>query len=97
MADGLWLHGWFMPAGGRNPGDGPAPTVLHVHGNAGDVSNHRFACDFLRDSGFNVLLFDYRGSGESDKPDGLLRREWLVEDSHADRIAEAAEVARGAG
>jgi hypothetical protein len=81
--DGLTLHGWFMPAQGRRPGDGPAPTVLHVHGNSGDVSGHRFACGYLPAAGFNVLLFDYRGFGESDEPRGLLRRRWLVEDTCA--------------
>ncbi|MCC7390000.1 MAG: alpha/beta fold hydrolase [Phycisphaerales bacterium] len=79
--DGLTLHGWFMPARGRAPG--PAPTVLHVHGNTGDISNHRAVCDFLQDAGFHVLLFDYRGFGASDGASGPLRREWLVEDTRA--------------
>jgi dipeptidyl aminopeptidase/acylaminoacyl peptidase len=79
--DGLTLHGWFMPAKGRAPG--PAPTVLHVHGNTGDISNHRGVCAFLQDAGFHVLLFDYRGFGASDDARGPLRREWLVEDTGA--------------
>ncbi|HZW11365.1 MAG TPA: alpha/beta fold hydrolase [Phycisphaerales bacterium] len=78
--DGLTLHGWFFPARG---GASPAPTVLHVHGNSGDVSGHRFACDFLADRGFNVLLFDYRGFGASDPARGILRRKDLVEDTAA--------------
>ena len=81
--DGLTLHGWFMPAEGRDAQAGPAPTVLHVHGNSGSVGGHRFACDFLPPAGFNVLLFDYRGFGASDPPAGLLRRESLVEDTEA--------------
>lgn len=76
---GLTLHGWFIPASSPTPG--PAPTVLHVHGNAGDVSDHLVACEFLAEVGFNVLLFDYRGFGRSDR--GRLRRERLVEDTQA--------------
>jgi dipeptidyl aminopeptidase/acylaminoacyl peptidase len=78
--DGLTLHGWFIPA---KDAPSPAPTVLHVHGNAGDVSNHRPACEYLAEQGYNVLLFDYRGFGASDKPRGLLRRDKLVEDTRA--------------
>ncbi len=81
--DGLTLHGWFIPARGSDRPAGPAPTVLHVHGNAGDVSSHRFACEFLAERGFNVLLFDYRGFGRSDPPRGLLRREKLAQDTRA--------------
>lgn len=80
---GLTLHGWFMPAREHASGGGPAPTVLHVHGNTGDVANHRGACEFLSRLGFNVLLFDYRGFGRSDVPDGPLTREGLAEDTLA--------------
>ena len=34
-ADGSRLHGWFLPAVGNAKG-----TVLHLHGNAANVSNH---------------------------------------------------------
>jgi hypothetical protein len=54
------LHGWWIPA------DAPgAKTILFFHGNAGNISGRiPFAAD-LRDAGFNVLLFDYRGYGKS--------------------------------
>ena len=81
--DGLSLHGWFLPAEGRPPEAGLAPTVLHVHGNSGSIAGHRFAVEFLPSEGFNVLLFDYRSFGNSDKARGYLRREWLVEDTNA--------------
>ncbi len=81
--DGLSLHGWFLPAEGRDADAGPAPTVLHVHGNSGSIAGHRFAVEFLPGEGFNVLLFDYRSFGSSDEARGLLRREWLVEDTNA--------------
>ncbi|HRQ72160.1 MAG TPA: alpha/beta fold hydrolase [Phycisphaerales bacterium] len=80
-ADGLTLHGWFIPPRGRTPDAPPAPAVLHVHGNAGNVSHHLVFCDFLAEEGFAVLLFDYRSYGRSDP--GPLRRRRLLADAHA--------------
>ncbi|MCW5775096.1 MAG: alpha/beta fold hydrolase, partial [Phycisphaeraceae bacterium] len=80
-ADGLTLHGWFIPPRGRTPDATPAPAVLHVHGNAGNVSHHLVFCDFLAQEGFAVLLFDYRSYGRSDP--GPLRRRRLLADAHA--------------
>ncbi len=79
--DGLTLHGWFIPPNGRADDAPPAPAVLHVHGNAGNVSQHLDFCRFLADEGFAVLLFDYRSYGRSDP--GPLRRRRLVSDAHA--------------
>lgn len=79
--DGLTLHGWFIPPNGRTDDAPPAPAVLHVHGNAGNVSQHLDFCRFLADEGFAVLLFDYRSYGRSDP--GPLRRRRLVSDAHA--------------
>ncbi|MBK7406087.1 MAG: alpha/beta fold hydrolase [Phycisphaerales bacterium] len=81
--DGLTLHGWFIPAVGRTPDAGPAPTVLHVHGNSGDIAAHLGNCRFLAAEGFNVFLFDYRGYGTSDRPRGTLRRDQMLADTEA--------------
>lgn len=58
--DGSKLHGWFIAA--RGPAKG---TVLHLHGNAANISNHLPLVAWLPDHGFNVLMFDYRGFGKS--------------------------------
>lgn len=87
--DGVRLHAWFMPAQGLAPGE-RAPAVLHVHGNAGNISSHQSFSDFLTRRGFHVLLFDYRGYGRSD-PASPLRRAALVKDT---RAALAALLAR---
>lgn len=58
--DGSTLHAWWMPA--RGPAVG---TVLHVHGNAANISNHLPLVAWLPDAGFNLLTFDYRGYGRS--------------------------------
>ena len=69
-ADGLRLHGWFLPAVGNAKG-----TVLHLHGNAANVSNHLPLVSWLPARGYNVLMVDYRGFGRSEgKPslDGVV-------------------------
>lgn len=69
-ADGPRLHGWFLPASGMAKG-----TVLHLHGNAANVSNHLPLVAWLPARGYNVLMLDYRGFGRSEgKPtlDGIV-------------------------
>lgn len=60
-ADGVRLHGWFLPATGKAKG-----TILFVHGNAENISTHIASVAWLPAQGFNVLLFDYRGFGLSE-------------------------------
>ena len=78
--DGATLHGWFIPARGA---DGPAPTVLHTHGNAGAIPDHAEYVAWLAGHGFNVFLFDYRGYGRSDPPSGLRNRDAYIADARA--------------
>ena len=58
-ADHVELHGWYVPAAAG------APAVLLCHGNAGNISHRLDWLELLRDLGFAVLLFDYRGYGQS--------------------------------
>jgi fermentation-respiration switch protein FrsA (DUF1100 family) len=58
-ADGVALHGWFVP--GRR-----AETLVWFHGNAGNISHRLDNLRWLHELvGVNVLLFDYRGYGQS--------------------------------
>lgn len=59
-ADGILLHGWYLPAVGPAQG-----TVLFAHGNAENISTHLAAVYWLPEKGYNVFLFDYRGYGQS--------------------------------
>ncbi|MCU0950416.1 MAG: alpha/beta hydrolase [Burkholderiaceae bacterium] len=61
-SQGARLHGWWLPAA-TQPAQG---SVLHVHGNAANISNHLPLVAWLPPAGFNVLMFDYRGFGQSD-------------------------------
>ena len=57
--DGLGLHGWFV----MSPVD-PAPgTIIVFNGNAGNRAYRAPLAAALRDHGYQVLLFDYRGYG----------------------------------
>ena len=77
-SDGTALCGWFIPA---RSNIGPAPSILHVHGNAGNIADHQWFTAYLPAEGFNVFLFDYRGYGESEgRP---RRRADLLADAHA--------------
>ena len=61
-ADGVSLHGWLL----KQPiVSTRAPTVIFCHGNAGNVSGTLPFAQVLYKLGMNVLLFDYRGFGES--------------------------------
>lgn len=59
-ADGVRLHAWFLPAAGSARG-----TVLHLHGNAANVTNHLPLVAWLPPRGYHVLMVDYRGFGRS--------------------------------
>lgn len=69
QAEDLWfnsggarLHGWWLPA--TTPS--ALGSVLHLHGNAANISNHLPLAAWLPHAGFNVLMFDYRGFGQSE-------------------------------
>jgi fermentation-respiration switch protein FrsA (DUF1100 family) len=67
-ADGVVLHGWFVPAPSpRTPSGAPPFTFLMLHGNAGNISHRLDWAKLFRDRlGVNVFLLDYRGYGRSE-------------------------------
>lgn len=62
-ADGTRLHGWWLPAKAGVPVKG---TVLHLHGNGGNLSWHLGGSWWLPEQGYQVLMLDYRGYGRSE-------------------------------
>ncbi len=100
-SDGLELSGWFFPAEGA---DGRA--VLVCNGNAGNRSHRVLLAEALRDRGWAVLLYDYRGYGGNPgtpseqglAKDAMAAVSWLADrdDVDADRIAYLGE-SLGAG
>lgn len=59
-ADGTSLNGWFIKAKGEAKG-----TIIHMHGNAQNMTAHWMFASWLPDCGFNIFVFDYRGYGNS--------------------------------
>ncbi|MGZ0019917.1 alpha/beta hydrolase [Nitrosomonas sp. wSCUT-2] len=58
-SDGETLHGWWVPVTGAKG------TVLLFHGNAGNISHRINYLTMFSKLGYNVLLLDYRGYGQS--------------------------------
>ncbi|MEM0983820.1 MAG: alpha/beta fold hydrolase [Planctomycetota bacterium] len=81
--DSLTLHGWFIPARNRPEDAGPAPTILHTHGNAGAIPEHVEFVQWLTAEGYNVFLFDYRDYGRSDNSPRLRNRNDFIADANA--------------
>ena len=58
-SDNEQLHAWFVPA---DPARG---TLLFCHGNAGNISHRLDSIRLFHELGLSVLIFDYRGYGQS--------------------------------
>lgn len=58
--DGVKLHGWFVRT------DSAIATIVMCHGNAGNISHRLEIIRRLQNTGFNILIFDYRGYGKSE-------------------------------
>jgi len=72
-ADGVELHGWFVPLalakGGQTtalrPEEGALATILYCHGNAGNISHRVEIAKMFNERKMNFFIFDYRGFGKS--------------------------------
>lgn len=81
-ADGLNLYAWWSPP--RNP-DGK--IVVLFHGNAGNLAGRGIKARYFIDSGYGILLAEYRGfGGNPGRPteqglynDGRAALKWLDE------------------
>lgn len=60
--DGETLAGWFVPA---PAGVADAPVILFCHGNGGNIGGRVWLVQAYHTLGLAVLIFDYRGYGES--------------------------------
>lgn len=68
------IHGWFIPY------PGAFYTFLFCHGNAGNISHRMYKLYMLRELGFNVCIFDYRGYGKSK---GMPSEQGIYKDTEA--------------
>lgn len=61
--DGETIKAWYVPA---TVGGVEAPqTILFCHGNAGNIGDRLRSLQTFNTLGYNTLIFDYRGYGES--------------------------------
>ncbi len=58
-ADGLSISAWYIPATDARA------VLLFCHGNAGNISHRLDSIRIFHDLGLSVLIFDYRGYGQS--------------------------------
>ncbi|HZE96472.1 MAG TPA: alpha/beta hydrolase [Planctomycetota bacterium] len=87
-ADGVKIHGWYLPHPQAKA------TILHLHGNAGNLEDRRDLVKDLQGLGVNVLAIDYRGYGRSvGSPgekglyaDARAAYDWLLTKTTADKI-----------
>ncbi len=86
-SDGTRLHGWFV----RTAQTPARATVLHCHGNGGNLSHVRWFAEALAERGFDTLIWDYRGYGRSG---GQITDEWGL---YADGTAAYAWLTRERG
>lgn len=73
--DGSRLHALYLPTQST-----PRATLLHLHGNAENLSSHAHLVSWLPARGYAVLSIDYRGYGRSE---GEARVEALHEDAES--------------
>ncbi|HKU38950.1 MAG TPA: alpha/beta hydrolase [Polyangiales bacterium] len=59
-ADGVLLHARYIA---KRPSD---PTLLYLHGNAGNLAGRSEVLQYFASFGANLLAVDYRGYGQSD-------------------------------
>jgi fermentation-respiration switch protein FrsA (DUF1100 family) len=96
-ADGVKIHAWWLPHPSAKA------TILHLHGNAGNLEDRRDMLRNFRDLGANVLAIDYRGYGKSEGSpnekgvyaDTRAAYDWLLTKTTADRIVVHGESVGG--
>jgi pimeloyl-ACP methyl ester carboxylesterase len=73
-SDGLGLRGWFIPAEGVDVASleeydwaaGGKGTIVLAHGRFGSKDSDLKYVPWLREGGYNCLMFDFRGHGRSE-------------------------------
>jgi len=63
--DGVLLRGWYLPAGAAS--SAPRPVILLCQGNGGNISDRLDDAIVLHGLGCDLLFFDYRGFGRSER------------------------------
>jgi uncharacterized protein len=95
-ADGLHLAAWYVPAvDPATPAN--APTILLAHGLFDRKESMLHIVPWLHEAGYNVMLFDFRGHGKSDKAPTTIGRKEVLDIEAALDWLEAEGVAEKVG
>lgn len=60
--DGIFLHAYYIPAKRENKNK----LIVYFHGNAQNISSHYLNVYWLTNYGYDLLIWDYRGFGNSE-------------------------------
>jgi len=74
--DGTTLHGWLIDQQGKQA----KGLVIFSHGAAGSMGHHLGFATWFAKAGYKVLMYDYRGFGQSG---GEVDRQGMVSDAKA--------------
>jgi uncharacterized protein len=74
--NGSKLHAWYFPSLSK-PSKG---IILHIHGNAQNLTSHFFYLHKAPNAGYDHFIFDYQGYGDSE---GKPSPEKVVQDAEA--------------
>ena len=86
--DGVKIHAWYLPHPKARA------TILHLHGNAGNLEDRRDLLKGMHELGVNVMAIDFRGYGRSEGApgeaglyaDSRAAYDWLLTKTTADKI-----------
>lgn len=94
-SDGLKLAAWYVPAV-QPPGPQASPSIILAHGLMDSKWTMLQLVPWLHEAGYNVLAFDFRGHGDSDKEPTTIGRlevrdvqgalDWLEGEGVGERI-----------
>lgn len=74
--DGLPLHGMMIRANARVPRRG---LIIFAHEFCSDMCSCARYCRPLRDAGYDILTFDFRGHGQSECTPDYTPRQWVTD------------------
>ncbi len=61
-SDNIKLHAWHLKSKAKKK----KGLIVHFHGNAENISTHYLHLTWILEHGHDVIIFDYRGYGESE-------------------------------
>lgn len=94
--DGLELSAWYVPSINESSPPTKTATIILAHGLLESKESMKHLVPWLHEAGYNVMLLDFRGHGQSDKQPTTIGREeakdlqaaldWLEAEGVGERI-----------